>query len=87
MNEIFIKNQPVLSKILNKMAQIVHTNNSDVSKKIYETKIYLETAELFVWTICAILFSILLEKIFLKLLYHISKRIGISYENKSNTTI
>ena len=68
-------------------AEVICTPNISIGKKIYETKIYLETAELFVWTICAILFSILLEKIFLKLLYHISKRIGISYGNKSNTTI
>ena len=56
-------------------------------KKIYETKIYLETPELFVWTICAIVFSIILEKLFLKLLYYFSKRIGISYEPKNNIAI
>ena len=68
-------------------AEVICTPNISIGKKIYETKIYLETAELFVWTICAILFSILLEKIFLKLLYYISRKIGILYENKNNTAI
>ena len=68
-------------------AEVICTPNASIGKKIYETKIYLETPEFFVWTICAILFSILLEKIFLKLLYYISRKIGILYENKNNTAI
>ncbi|NDO47325.1 ABC transporter permease subunit [Clostridium sp. MD294] len=68
-------------------AEVICTPNASIGRKIYETKIYLETSELFVWTICAILFSILLEKCFLYLLYYISRKMGISYENKNNATI
>lgn len=58
-------------------AEVICTPSISIGKKIYETKIYLETSELFVWTICAILFSILLEKCFLKLLHYITRKIGI----------
>ena len=68
-------------------AEVICTPSVSMGKKIYETKIYLETPELFVWTICAIVFSIILEKLFLKLLYYFSKRIGISYEPKNNIAI
>ncbi len=58
-------------------AEVICTPPASIGKKIYETKIYLETSELFVWTICAILFSILLEKCFLKLLYYFTRKMGI----------
>lgn len=63
-------------------AEVICTPSASIGKKIYETKIYLETSELFVWTICAILFSIVLEKCFLILLHYFSRKIGILNENK-----
>ena len=66
-------------------AEVICTPNISIGKKIYETKIYLETSELFVWTICAILLSIILEKCFLKLLHYITRKIGIFYETKNDT--
>ena len=35
---------------------------------LYEAKVYLNTAELFAWTIVILLISIAFEKVFLKLL-------------------
>lgn len=66
-------------------AEVICTPATSIGKKIYETKIYLETPELFVWTICAILFSILLEKCFFILFHYISRKIGIT--NEHNTTV
>lgn len=66
-------------------AEVICTPTASIGKKIYETKIYLETPELFVWTICAILFSILLEKCFFILFHYIGRKIGITNEN--NITI
>lgn len=68
-------------------AEVICTPAVSMGKKIYETKIYLETPQLFVWTICAIALSMVLEKLFLKLLHHISKRMGIFYEPQNNTAI
>ena len=39
-----------------------------IGRMIYESKLYLQTADLFAWTLCVILLSFLLEKLVLRLI-------------------
>ena len=45
-----------------------------IGKQIYDSKIYLETVDLFAWTIVVILMSVMLEKLMLWLVKRIGKR-------------
>ena len=42
-------------------AEVIALPASSVGKQLYNTKVYLETAELFAWTLTVILLSMLLE--------------------------
>lgn len=48
-------------------AEIIGIPSGSIGEKLYEAKIYLETADLFAWTIAVILLSWLSEKVFLLL--------------------
>ena len=54
-------------------AEVICSPRGSIGAGIYNAKIYLETPELFAWTIAVILLSVLLEKL-LKLLLNLSKR-------------
>lgn len=54
-------------------AEVIGTPNHSIGKMLYEAKIYLETPELFAWTISIILISVLVEKA-------ISLMIGVIYK-------
>lgn len=49
-------------------AEVLSTPGPSLGKHLYESKIYLETQDLFTYTLVVILLSLLLEKVFLRLL-------------------
>lgn len=46
-------------------AEVIGIPSGSIGEKLYEAKVYLETPDLFAWTVSIILFSICFEKIFL----------------------
>lgn len=56
-------------------AEVIGIPNGSIGEKLYSSKIYLETADLFAWTITVILCSLLCEKLFLLLTDAAAKRI------------
>jgi NitT/TauT family transport system permease protein len=46
-------------------AEVIGIPNGSIGEKLYQAKIYLETADLFAWTLVIILMSMLLERLFL----------------------
>lgn len=59
-------------------AEVLAVPAVSIGRMIYESKIYLETTELFVWSITVILLSVLIEKIFCSGL----ERLGKKYERQ-----
>lgn len=57
-------------------AEVIGIPNGSIGEKLYSSKIYLETADLFAWTIVVILCSMLCEKLFLLLTDTAARRIG-----------
>lgn len=57
-------------------AEVIGIPNGSIGEKLYSSKIYLETADLFAWTVVVILCSLLCEKLFLLLTDAAAKRIG-----------
>jgi len=49
-------------------AEVIGVVNGSVGEKLYESKIYLMTADLLTWTVVIVLASLIFEKVFLKLL-------------------
>lgn len=49
-------------------AEVLTVPSHSIGRLIYESKLYLQTTDLFAWTMVVILLSLLLEKVFLKLL-------------------
>lgn len=56
-------------------AEVIGIPNGSIGEKLYSSKIYLETADLFAWTVVVILCSLLCEKLFLLLTDAAAKRI------------
>lgn len=56
-------------------AEVIGVPNGSIGERLYSSKIYLETADLFAWTIVVILVSLLCEKLFLLLVDLIARRI------------
>jgi len=52
-------------------AEVIGIPDGSIGERLYEAKIYLDTPELFAWTVVIILVSILFEKLFLWILNHI----------------
>lgn len=55
-------------------AEVLSSIPMSVGTQIYNSKIYLETADLFAWTVVVILFSILLEKVMTILMRRTAKK-------------
>lgn len=55
-------------------AEVIGVTRDSIGRKLYYSKIYLETADLFAWTAVVILMSIALEKIFVWAVRSIGKR-------------
>ena len=49
-------------------AEVIGIPAGSIGEKLYTAKIYLETADLFAWTVVIVLISVLFEKLFLRLL-------------------
>lgn len=56
-------------------AEVIGIPKGSIGEKLYNSKVYLETADLFAWTLVIILLSILTEKLFLLLVDLAVKRI------------
>lgn len=56
-------------------AEVIGIPAHSIGEKMYEAKIYLETADLFTWTLVVILFSLLFERLFLHLLNVVIKKL------------
>jgi NitT/TauT family transport system permease protein len=48
-------------------AEVLTVPPLSIGKRIYESKLYLETTELFAWTLTVILLSLLIERVLLRL--------------------
>ena len=55
-------------------AEVLTVPANSIGKRIYESKLYLETTDLFVWTVAVILLSFLLEKAAMKLIGTLGRR-------------
>lgn len=55
-------------------AEVISTPKFAIGTRLYESKIYLETAELFSWTLVIIILSIAVEKVFKDLIKRLSDR-------------
>ena len=56
-------------------AEVIGIPNGSIGEKLYKAKVYLETADLFAWTITVILLSWLCEKLFILLVDLLQKRV------------
>ena len=56
-------------------AEVIGIPNDSIGEKLYQSKVYLETADLFAWTITVILLSYLCEKIFAMIINLLQKRV------------
>lgn len=56
-------------------AEVIGIPKGSIGEKLYNSKVYLETADLFAWTLVIILLSIITEKVFLLLVDLAVKRI------------
>ena len=56
-------------------AEVIGIPDGSIGEKLFESKIYLETADLFAWTLAVILLSFLCEKIFMLLVGLLQKRV------------
>ena len=56
-------------------AEVIGIPNGSIGEKLYQSKVYLETADLFAWTITVILLSYLCEKIFAMIINLLQKRV------------
>lgn len=61
-------------------AEILCKPQNSIGKYIYESKLYLETADLFAWTALVIVLSMILEKSLIFLVKRVRKRFGMGAE-------
>lgn len=60
-------------------AEVIGLPNGSMGNRLYETKLYMDTAEMFAWTVVIVIISFVVEKGFLWLLDKISARITDGY--------
>lgn len=58
------------------MAEVIGTPKPSIGREMYAAKAYLQTADLFAWTVIVIVLSILFEKAFMLLLKKLNKPLG-----------
>ena len=56
-------------------AEVIGQPTGSIGDMLYKAKIYLETADLFAWTLAIVIISVLFEKLFLFILGIIEKQI------------
>lgn len=64
-------------------AEVIGLIRNSIGNKIYQSKIYLETADMFAWTIALVILSILFEKIVALILVSINRLIGGCFHDKT----
>lgn len=64
-------------------AEIIGIPSGSIGEKLYEAKIYLETADLFAWTIAVILLSWLSEKLLLLLVNAAAKAVSVLVDRQT----
>ena len=60
-------------------AEVLTVPALSIGKNIYEAKLYLETSELFAWTLTVIVLSLVIEKLLLRLVDRIGLKGGAEY--------
>ena len=60
-------------------AEVIGLPNGSMGNRLYETKLYMDTAEMFAWTVVIVIISFVVEKGFLWLLDKITARITDGY--------
>ena len=58
------------------MAEVIGTPRPSIGREMYAAKTYLQTADLFAWTIVVIILSLLFEKAFLWLMKKLNAPAG-----------
>jgi NitT/TauT family transport system permease protein len=58
-------------------AEVIGLPDGSIGEKLYQSKIFLDTGELFSWTLVIILISFLFERLFFMLLHSIERSIGL----------
>ncbi len=61
-------------------AEVIGIPDTSIGERLYMSKIYLDTANLFAWTFVVIVVSALFERIFLALLSSLQRKGGVSRE-------
>ena len=62
-------------------AEVLATPKNSIGEQLYNAKIYLETADLFAWTVVVILLSMAIEEVVVRLLRRgLRKERGVSHE-------
>ena len=56
-------------------AEVIGMPSGSLGNRLYETKLYMETAQMFAWTVVIVIISFVVEKGFLWLLSKINDRI------------
>lgn len=57
-------------------AEVIALPRASIGREIYNAKIYLETADLFAWTIAVIVLSVIIEKLTMRVLGLLGKRLA-----------
>ena len=60
-------------------AEVLCTPVGSIGKNLYESKIYLETIDVFAWTVVVVIMSLILEKAITKLLELLFRKVGALY--------
>lgn len=61
-------------------AEVIATPGRAIGSSLYEAKIYLETVDLFAWTVMVVLLSLVLEKLLTMLVQRLSRRFHLSQD-------
>lgn len=57
-------------------AEVISTPRNSIGAQLYNAKVYLETADLFAWTVVVVLLSMLFEKLIVRLVSGLSSKEG-----------
>lgn len=57
-------------------AEVIALSKSSVGRALYESKLYLETAELFAWTAAVVLISVFVEKLLVRCVFGNKNQVG-----------
>ena len=61
---------------------MIGVTKDSIGRKLYYSKIYLETVDLFAWTVTVIIMSLLLEKCFVWAVDRLSRKLHLTRRDK-----